>query len=1335
MTFTRLIRVALIAAAEYFLPGGCFAQPCTIGYIFTASPQPIGGTYAAGQTVTFCYTLTNWNTTNANWFHGLVPTFGVGWDLSTLTPGPAPPPCGGGTGTWGWYPFCDGTGANAVPPIGPGFFFDLDNNGNPGDNFGDLCIGPWTFCFTISVNSGVDFVQGADLNVTVDTFGDSETGSWGSTGCTGDATTSIVATAGCVSPEAGDDAVIALCSTDAPIDLFSQLGGAPTAGGTWTAPDGSPTSASIDPLSSTDGPYTYSLPANGTCPGDDAVVAVTISTAALAGTSTSLALCSSSPPTDLYALLVGADPGGSWTAPDGASTTSTYDPAISQPGSYTYTILSNAPCPLASATVTVAENDAPEAGTDASVSFCSTEPASDLFALLVGAQVGGTWTAPDGSATTSTVTPAIAPSGNYTYTIAGVAPCPSDQASVQVSIQTAVSAGADAQISICDAGPPADLFALLGAADVGGIWTGPGGSAFTGSYDPAVHASGSYIYSIAASSPCPDAQATVVVVENSSPNAGLDANITLCVTDDVIDLFTLLAGADVGGNWTLPDGSPGSGVLTPGSDASGAYLYSIPATAPCLADQSVVDVLIHPAVDAGDDNSINLCALSPSVDLFTLLGTANATGTWTTSDGSSFGGIYDPASADPDVFTYTVEASAPCLAAQASITVNESAAPDAGSDASLALCTTSGTTDLFLLLGGAQSGGTWTSPDGAASTGSIDPATALVGTYTYALDPTPPCPGDAAVVNVTINAPPPGGSNLTATLCETGPVFAIADAFSGLIPLGGTWTDPEAAPHDGQFEPDTDPPGTYTYTLTAITPCPDATSTVTITVDAAPFAGGDGALTLCSSGNTGDLFAMLEGTPDAGGAWTDPLNASTTAVVDPGVAVVGTYTYSLPPNGECAGDEATVQLNVIPAADAGSGLALTVCSEDAAFELYPLLNGNPDVNGTWTDPIGNGVSGNFDPGSGLPGNYTYTVAGAAPCPDADAVLQIAVDVGPYAGADSTLSICPGSDATLLLEYLPGADAFGAWTDPNGIASTGQFDPATSVSGAHLYQVAGIGACAGEVDQSTVIVQLLAPVDASFTIDSAQGCAPLEVRFAANDPDITNVLWDFGDGAGAFTGPVALHTYDPAGQFIASALMTNAQGCTATWNATVPIIAFAPPSPLFSVNPTIASTTQPTVTFAPAEMEGALYTWNVEGLASTTGLPFVYSFPSATGGEYNVCLRIEDELGCAAEACRTVIVRDALTIHAPNAFTPDDDGVNEVFLPLLQGADPEDYTMAIFDRSGALVFQSTTIGEAWTGGMENAEAVLPTGVYIWRIVVRERYTSERRELIGHVTLIR
>ncbi|HMC96460.1 MAG TPA: hypothetical protein VKG92_02305, partial [Flavobacteriales bacterium] len=167
---------------------GLFAQPCLVSYTFTSNPPPVAGTYGCGETVTFCYTVTNWNSTNVNWFHGLEITFGPGWDLSTLVPGPPPATCGGSGGTWGWYNSVTGTATTAIGPQGPGFFFDLDNDGNPGNNFGDFCVGAvnWQFCWTISVLSPPACVNGLGLGVSVNSFGDSETGSWSSAGCGGD---------------------------------------------------------------------------------------------------------------------------------------------------------------------------------------------------------------------------------------------------------------------------------------------------------------------------------------------------------------------------------------------------------------------------------------------------------------------------------------------------------------------------------------------------------------------------------------------------------------------------------------------------------------------------------------------------------------------------------------------------------------------------------------------------------------------------------------------------------------------------------------------------------------------------------------------------------------------------------------------------------------------------------------------------------------------------------------------------------------------------------------------------------------------------------------------
>ncbi len=175
---------------------------CVIQSNLTATPPPVNGSYQAGQTVTFCYTITDYNQTSANWLHGVVPNFGPGWNLGSLTTSAAAS-CSG-AGTWSWYN-TNITSSATGNVTGPGFYFEsalggsgLD--GNPGNNYGDnnganTC--DWTFCWTVTTLSQANCIQGASLNIGINTLGDGESGSWTSLACTGDPVTSFFGTLSC----------------------------------------------------------------------------------------------------------------------------------------------------------------------------------------------------------------------------------------------------------------------------------------------------------------------------------------------------------------------------------------------------------------------------------------------------------------------------------------------------------------------------------------------------------------------------------------------------------------------------------------------------------------------------------------------------------------------------------------------------------------------------------------------------------------------------------------------------------------------------------------------------------------------------------------------------------------------------------------------------------------------------------------------------------------------------------------------------------------------------------------------------------------------------------
>ncbi len=177
-----------------------FAQPCLFTFYFEAMPPPVDGHYGAGQTVFFCFTVEEWDQANVNWMHGAVPILGPGWDVNSLEFGPPPDACGAIGGTWLLADSVTGTSEINAGTQGPGWFFDLDNDGDAGNNFGDDCSGPWHFCFFATVKDSIDCVDGADLSVWVDTFGDSETGSWGIAGCEEDTVPRFPASALCSLP-------------------------------------------------------------------------------------------------------------------------------------------------------------------------------------------------------------------------------------------------------------------------------------------------------------------------------------------------------------------------------------------------------------------------------------------------------------------------------------------------------------------------------------------------------------------------------------------------------------------------------------------------------------------------------------------------------------------------------------------------------------------------------------------------------------------------------------------------------------------------------------------------------------------------------------------------------------------------------------------------------------------------------------------------------------------------------------------------------------------------------------------------------------------------------
>jgi gliding motility-associated-like protein len=91
---------------------------------------------------------------------------------------------------------------------------------------------------------------------------------------------------------------------------------------------------------------------------------------------------------------------------------------------------------------------------------------------------------------------------------------------------------------------------------------------------------------------------------------------------------------------------------------------------------------------------------------------------------------------------------------------------------------------------------------------------------------------------------------------------------------------------------------------------------------------------------------------------------------------------------------------------------------------------------------------------------------------------------------------------------------------------------------------------------------------------------------------------------------------------------------------------------------------------------------------------------------------------------------------PNTFTPDEDGINENFLPQMSGkAFIEKYLFQVIDRWGTVIFETNDPEEPWLGDTREGEYFSKDEAYNWQVIVQLKGSEEDRLYYGHVIMIR
>ena len=136
-------------------------------------------------------------------------------------------------------------------------------------------------------------------------------------------------------------------------------------------------------------------------------------------------------------------------------------------------------------------------------------------------------------------------------------------------------------------------------------------------------------------------------------------------------------------------------------------------------------------------------------------------------------------------------------------------------------------------------------------------------------------------------------------------------------------------------------------------------------------------------------------------------------------------------------------------------------------------------------------------------------------------------------------------------------------------------------------------------------------------------------------------------------------------------------------------------------------------------------------SSSKSSPF-YDFSGDTGN-YVMELKVTSEFGCTDSVSHLIRVSPGLSVYAPKAFSPNGDGVNDVFeINGFGFYDADGFELTIYNRWGEQVFVSTDRAEGWAG-IYNYE-MSKDGTFAWQLKVKD-WEGESHTFQGSVSIMR